>query len=137
MYTRNLRTANDHGISLACQKAIASAPLICASKPGSHPPWCEGGIRHWHTHPQLSLVKPSLTKKTYLAEFLLEQSGIALFDAWARTFAEVVPIFEMTPDGGGFRINIRLARFVNLPELFSIWYQFTFSQSGAAEPANT
>ncbi len=79
--------------------------------------------------PILNSVGEAFIMQLYLAEAALEAHGIAMFDAWARTFAEVVPIFEMTPDGGGFRMNIRLARFVNLPELFSLWFQFTFSRS--------
>ncbi|GAB4180477.1 MAG: hypothetical protein Fur005_43000 [Roseiflexaceae bacterium] len=79
--------------------------------------------------PILNSVGEAFIMKLYLAEALLESVGLEMFDAWARTFAQIVPIFEMTPDGGGFRINIRLAQFVNLPELFSIWYQFTFARS--------
>jgi N12 class adenine-specific DNA methylase len=79
--------------------------------------------------PILNSVGEAFVMLTYLAEDALEAHGIELFDAWARTFAEVVPVFEMTPDGGGFRINNRLARFVNLPELFNLWFQFTFSRS--------
>lgn len=79
--------------------------------------------------PILNSVGEAFIMQTFLSEGLLEERGIAMFDAWARTFAEVVPVFEMTPDGGGFRLNSRLARFVNLPELFSLWYQVTFSRS--------
>jgi N12 class adenine-specific DNA methylase len=79
--------------------------------------------------PVMNSVGECFVFKVYLAEELLEEHGLEMFDAWARTFAEVVPVFEMTPDGGGFRVNSRLARFVNLPELFNMWYRFTFSRS--------
>jgi len=79
--------------------------------------------------PILNSVGEAFIMQTFLAEELLAERGIAMFDAWARTFAKVVPVFEMTPDGGGFRVNSRLARFVNMPELFGMWFQFTFSRS--------
>ncbi|HJZ50434.1 MAG TPA: helicase-related protein, partial [Roseiflexaceae bacterium] len=65
----------------------------------------------------------------YLQEEVLAAHGIEHFDAWASTFAETQTVFEMTPDGGGFRMNTRLCKFVNLPELFNLWFQMTFSRS--------
>jgi hypothetical protein len=44
-------------------------------------------------------------------------------------FADTETVFEMTPDGGGFRMNTRLCTFVNLPELFNLWYRVTFARS--------
>lgn len=79
--------------------------------------------------PLTNSVGEAFIMQTYLAEEELEKRGIDMFDAWARTFADIVPIFEMTPDGGGFQVKNRLARFVNLPELFNIWFGFTFSRS--------
>lgn len=79
--------------------------------------------------PIMNTVGEAFIWQTYLAQELVQAHGLESFDAWARTFAEVVPIFEMTPDGGGFQVKSRLARFVNLPELFNLWYTFTFSRS--------
>ena len=79
--------------------------------------------------PIMNSVGEAFIMMTYLGEQYLRERGIDMFDAWARTFAEVVPVFEMTPDGGGFQVKSRLARFVNLPELFAIWFEFTFSRS--------
>jgi N12 class adenine-specific DNA methylase len=59
----------------------------------------------------------------YLQLELLEEKGIAHFDAWAQLFAEAVPQLEMTPDGSGFRMNMRFAKFTNLPELATLWRQ--------------
>ena len=39
-------------------------------------------------------------------------------------FADVVMMPEMTPDGSGFRVNTRLARFSNIPELSAMLSQF-------------
>ena len=59
----------------------------------------------------------------YLQEPALEASGIANFDAWAGNFGEVVTSLELAPDGGGYRPVARFARFLNLPELMSIFRQ--------------
>ncbi len=63
------------------------------------------------------------TMMRYLQFDLLEEKAIAHFDAWAQLFAEAVPSLEMTPDGAGFRMNTRFARFTNLPELATLWRQ--------------
>ena len=63
------------------------------------------------------------TMMRYFQLELLKENGIESFDAWAQTFAEVVPSLEMTPDGSGFRMNSRFAKFVNLPELATMWRQ--------------
>ena len=79
--------------------------------------------------PVLNTLGEVFIMQKYLQEDVLNAHGIEQFDAWARTFAEAQTVFEMTPDGGGFRMNTRLCKFVNLPELFSLWFQFTFSRS--------
>jgi len=38
------------------------------------------------------------------------------------TFGQRVSAVEMTPDSAGFRIKERFARFVNVPELLTLWY---------------
>lgn len=63
------------------------------------------------------------TMQRYLSLDLLEEMGLDQFDAWAKTFAEAVPSMEMTPDGAGYRMNTRFSKFVNLPELVTLWRQ--------------
>lgn len=48
---------------------------------------------------------------------LLRELGLDHFDSWAQSFGETVTGVEMRPDGSGFRINTRFAKFVNLAEL--------------------
>jgi hypothetical protein len=79
--------------------------------------------------PVLNTLGEVFIMQKYLQEELLAAHGIEHFDAWASTFAETQTVFEMTPDGGGFRMNTRLCTFVNLPELFNLWFQMTFSRS--------
>lgn len=53
----------------------------------------------------------------YLAPNLLEAQGVSAFSAWAMTFGSIVDLVEMRPEGSGFQVKKRFARFVNLPEL--------------------
>jgi N12 class adenine-specific DNA methylase len=57
----------------------------------------------------------------YLAPSLLESTGTSHFDAWAANFAEAVTALELAPDGSGYRVNTRFARFINMPELLSMF----------------
>lgn len=53
----------------------------------------------------------------YLQSDLLEEKGVAHFDAWAANFGEIVTSMELTPEGKGYRPKTRFAKFTNLPEL--------------------
>lgn len=55
---------------------------------------------------------------------LLEELGILHFDEWASRFGDVVSNLEALPEGGGFRVNERFARFVNLPEMLRVFRSF-------------
>ena len=55
---------------------------------------------------------------------LLEDMGIHHFDEWASRFGDVVSNLEALPEGGGFRVNERFARFVNLPEMLRVFRTF-------------
>jgi len=57
----------------------------------------------------------------FLQNDLLKSMGIASFDAWASTFGEITSSLEMTPEGSGYRIRNRFAKFHNLPELMSMF----------------
>ena len=57
----------------------------------------------------------------YLAPALLESTGTEHFDAWAANFAEAVTALELAPDGSGYRMNTRFARFINMPELLTLF----------------
>jgi len=61
------------------------------------------------------------TMLRYLAPDLLEERGVAHFDAWAANFAEAVTALELAPDGSGYRMHTRFSRFINLPELLSMF----------------
>ena len=61
------------------------------------------------------------TVQRYLQPDILEDRGIQHFDSWAADFGEVVTSLEIAPDGSGYRARTRFARFINLPELLSMF----------------
>ena len=69
------------------------------------------------------------TLQRYLAPELLEAAGVEHFDAWAANFGEAVTSLELSPDGSGYRMHTRFAKFVNLPELLSMFRTFADVQT--------
>lgn len=65
------------------------------------------------------------TMQRYLQIDVLKKHGLVYFDAWAAMYGEVVQQFELAPEGKGFRLRERLARFHNLPELMQMFKQVT------------
>lgn len=59
----------------------------------------------------------------YLMPQRLKALGLYEFDAWAANFGEAVTGMELAPDGSGYRIQTRFAKFVNVPELMGIFRQ--------------
>lgn len=57
----------------------------------------------------------------YLQPQLLQKLGLNFFDNWAATFGEVVTSLEITPEGSGYRMKSRFAKFHNLPELMNLF----------------
>jgi hypothetical protein len=69
------------------------------------------------------------TLQRYLAPVSLEAAGVEHFDAWAANFGEAVTALELAPDGSGYRMHTRFAKFVNLPELLSMFRSFADVQT--------
>ena len=61
------------------------------------------------------------TIQRYLQYGTLKQHGLEHFDSWASTFGETVSAIELAPEGTGYRMKTRFARFFNLPELISMF----------------
>lgn len=57
----------------------------------------------------------------YLQPGTLQRHGVDMFDTWAATFGEAVTALELAPDGSGYRMQTRFARFTNLPELLNMF----------------
>jgi N12 class adenine-specific DNA methylase len=61
------------------------------------------------------------TMLRYLAPEMLSERRVEHFDSWAANFAESVTSLELAPDGSGYRMHTRFAKFINLPELLSVF----------------
>ena len=69
------------------------------------------------------------TMQRYLAPEALAAAGMAQFDAWAANFGEAVTALELAPSGAGYRMHTRFAKFVNLPELLTMFRDFSDVQT--------
>ena len=58
----------------------------------------------------------------YLEPKELERQGVSDFDSWAATYGEIISSLEITPEGGGYRMRQRFAKFHNLPELMRTFH---------------
>jgi len=65
------------------------------------------------------------TMQRYLQPRGLAERGLSHFDAWASTFGDTVTQAEITPEGGKAMLKTRFARFRNIPELISMYRQFS------------
>lgn len=61
------------------------------------------------------------TMMRYIQADTLREHSLYAFDAWAANFGETVSAMELAPEGTGYRMKTRFARFNNLPELISMW----------------
>ncbi len=93
-----------------------------------------GGIVFATGTPISNTMAELYTLQRYLAPERLEEAGVAHFDAWAANFGEAVTSLELAPDGSGYRMHTRFAKFVNLPELLSMFR--TFADIQTAEMLN-
>ena len=69
------------------------------------------------------------TMQRYLQYETLKKMGLEHFDNWASTFGETVTAMELAPEGNGFRIKTRFAKFHNLPELMDIFKEIADIQT--------
>jgi N12 class adenine-specific DNA methylase len=63
------------------------------------------------------------TMQRYLQPSELARTGLSSFNAWAANFGRTVTSLELAPEGGTYRFNTRFARFVNVPELLTLFGQ--------------
>lgn len=52
----------------------------------------------------------------------LKHRGLLMFDSWASTFGRVESSLEIKPEGSGYQMKSRFAKFHNLPELMSMLF---------------
>ncbi|MES1180708.1 MAG: hypothetical protein ABUL66_02470, partial [Verrucomicrobiota bacterium] len=90
-----------------------------------------GGVVFATGTPIANSVAEMFTMQRYLQMGTLRKQSVHHFDNWAATFGEAVTAMELSPDGGGYRLNTRFARFVNVPELMQIFCQVADIQTAA------
>jgi N12 class adenine-specific DNA methylase len=88
-----------------------------------------GGILFATGTPISNTMAEMYTLQRYLAPETLKEAGVEHFDAWAANFGEAVTALELAPDGSGYRMHTRFAKFVNLPELLSMFRSFADVQT--------
>ncbi len=89
----------------------------------------DGGVVFATGTPISNTMAEMYTLMRYLAPQVLEAAGVSHFDAWAANFGEAVTSLELAPDGSGYRMHTRFAKFVNLPELLSMFRSFADIQT--------
>jgi len=82
-----------------------------------------GGVVFATGTPISNTMAEMFTMQRYLQMPSLRRLGIQHFDSWAGTFGETVTAMELSPDGAGYRLQHRFARFVNVPELMQQFRQ--------------
>jgi len=88
-----------------------------------------GGVVFATGTPISNTMGEMYTMLRYLSPDLLQERGVAHFDAWAANFGEAVTSLELAPDGSGYRMHTRFAKFINLPELLSMFRTFADVQT--------
>ncbi|MFF4276138.1 DEAD/DEAH box helicase family protein [Streptomyces sp. NPDC001536] len=71
--------------------------------------------------PIANSVTEAYIMQRFLRPDILEAAGVDDFDSWAATFGEIVQNLELAPDGSGFRMKARFARFHNAAELLRMY----------------
>ena len=82
-----------------------------------------GGVVFATGTPIANSMAEMFTMQRYMQHDELKKHNLHHFDSWAATFGEPVTAMELSPDGAGYRVNTRFARFVNVPELMQIFRQ--------------
>lgn len=80
-----------------------------------------GGVVFATGTPLTNTMAEMFTMQRYLGMGTLRRHGVQHFDAWAGSFGESVTAMELAPDGAGYRLHTRFARFVNVPELMQMF----------------
>ena len=82
-----------------------------------------GGVVFATGTPISNTMAEMFTMQRYLQMETLRRNSLQHFDSWAGTFGEAVTSMELSPDGSGYRLQSRFARFVNVPELMQQFRQ--------------
>ena len=67
--------------------------------------------------------------QTYLQNDKLVERGVAAFDNWATSFGEVTQSLDLSVEGSGYRLRNKFNKFVNVPELLTMFHEFADVQT--------
>ena len=122
-YYKNLflytKMNNVAGISATASQRATDLKLKCEYIQELH--GSDKGIVFATGTPISNSMTEMFTMQSYLQPSVLKNLGIDLFDNWAADFGETVTALELAPSGQGYRNRTRFAKFVNLPELLSLY----------------
>jgi N12 class adenine-specific DNA methylase len=90
-----------------------------------------GGVVFATGTPIANSMAEMFTMQRYLQPDDLKKHNLHHFDSWAATFGEPVTAMELSPDGAGYRLNTRFARFINVPELMQMFRSAADVQTAA------
>jgi N12 class adenine-specific DNA methylase len=79
--------------------------------------------------PISNTIAEMYTMQRYLQLPLLRDYGLEAFDAWSATFGDIVSQVELAPNGRDYRIVRSFSRFVNIPELISLYSRVADTQT--------
>src|SRR5438874_12189902 len=88
-----------------------------------------GGVVFATGTPISNTLAEMYTMLRYLAPEMLSERKVEHFDSWAANFAEAVTSLELAPDGSGYRMHTRFAKFINMPELLTMFRTFADIQT--------
>lgn len=74
--------------------------------------------------PVSNTISELFNMERYLSPGLLRAQGTSTFSAWASAFGDIVDSVEVRPEGTGFQVKQRFAKFHNLPELMNGFHAF-------------
>ena len=79
--------------------------------------------------PISNTIAEMYTMQRYLQLPLLRDYGLDAFDAWSATFGDIVSQVELAPNGRDYRTVRSFSRFVNIPELISLYSRVADTQT--------
>jgi hypothetical protein len=88
-----------------------------------------GGVVFATGTPISNSMAEMFTMQRFLQPQELQEHKLQHFDSWAATFGEPVTAMELAPDGSGYRVHTRFARFINVPELMQMFRQMADVQT--------
>lgn len=112
-YMKNLIALKADEMAKAYNISPSNLRMVCS--------WHNKGVVFCTGTPISNSAAELYTMMRYIQADTLREHGLYAFDAWAANFGETVSAMELAPEGTGYRMKTRFARFNNLPELISMW----------------